>query len=620
MADPAVQGRVTLSTDTFTPTRNLLNVGWREKYRDALKKICSAPKLSPDLAVILKTSQELDIRDTNPVAQHPAVAKAYEEPQHPEPGDPFKAQGQFHPNQDIPRQQALGSLATTTASTLFKAPWLRNTLNWGGPVASGLYAGATNPPEVAQRDTAGIAAHLKNVQLQQQAAAAHEAARSGKPEDVQAYIKAERDYRNDLRNQAATEYSTHLSPSVDSRSAGLTNALWNAETGAQVAASLPPAEATAKGALLRRAMLPYGISSAVGAGAQALAGRSPGEIGETFIRSALPETAAQLAYRRVAPSLVGARFAALRGAGPAALAASIPTAAFNINDYANNMDESERKAMLRQESEEAMDRGVAGKIYQPLRAAGKFITGDLTGAANMTIAQQPESMEAAKMDAANRNKYVRPPIEAGDNPRDPTFSDPRNRMYTPNDTKRWMSNVLDDMPTVPSKYVSQLMSGAFQNPRTVAHVSNIDGAMARVLHDAKREGVTIPPERMPELKRRIQLAELQKPENQEALKALEANIQKLTGTQLTEKGANDLGALVANIGPAGAQTAIEQGMSGRLDGGIWMQKDLGWFEPKGRFAPRDTSQNDKMRSQMSEEAKARAIYRAAHPDGVRRVG
>jgi len=614
MADPAVQGRVTLSTDTFTPTRNLLNVGWREKYRDALKKICAdagyKPLISPELHGVLQNSQGQDPRDTNPVAQHPAVAKAFEEP------TPVA-------NQQVGEHTALGSLGSTAASLLARRLGMKGTataMNWAGPVAAGVGSAALNPAEVAQPDTAGIAAHLKNVQLQQQASAAHEAARSGKPEDVQAYLTAEKAYRDDLRTQAATEYSTHLDPRIDPRTGATTQALWNAETGAQLATSLPPAEAAARGAMLRRAILPYGISTALGAGLQGAFGRSGEEIGNNLLRSVPQEIAAQAAYRTVAPSLSGARLAGLRGAGVAGFATSVPTAAMNLYDYANNMDDADRKAMLRQESEEAMHRGLAGKIYQPFRAAGKFLTGDLTGAANMTIGQNEESMDAAKMDAANRNKFVRPPVEAGDDPSHPGFSDPRNRMYTPNDTKRWMSNVLDDMPDVPSKYVSQLMQGAFQNPKTLAHVSNLDGAMSRVLRDAKREGVSIPPERLPELKRRIQAAELQKPENQEAIKSLEQDIQKMTGSTLTEKGANDLGALVANIGPEGVRTAIEQNMS-RLGNGLWMQKDLGWFEPKGQFAPRteQIAANEKIRAAADQERQARAAYRAAHPGGVRRL-
>ncbi len=585
MADPAVQGRVTLSTDTFTPTRNLLNVGWRDKYRDALKKLCADavhPLISQQLSDTLRAGQANtaqsgeDVRDVNPVAGNPAVAKAFEEPQ------PVA-------NQAIPRDTAVGSLASTGASLLAKRLGLgrtSNALNWLGPVASGTAAGLTNSPGVSQADTAGIAAHLKNVQLQQQAATAHEAARSGKPEDVQAYLKAEQAYRNDLRTQAGTEYSTAPDYRLDPRSAGTTNALWNAETGAQLAASLPPAEAAARGAFLRKAILPYGLSTAVGAGVQALAGRSSGDIGENLLRTVPQEIAAQGAYRLAAPSLSGARFAGLRGAGLAGFATSVPTAAMNLYDYANNMDDADRKGILRQESEEAMQRGPLGRMYQPLRAAGKFLTGDLTGAANMTIAQEGESMDAAKMDAANRNKYVRPPVEAGEDPNHPEFSDPRNRLYTPNDTKRWMSNVLDELPDVPSKYVSTLMGNAFQDPKTLVHVSNVDGAVARIVRDAKREGVTIPQERLPELRRRIQLQELNKPENTEALNALEQNLQKITGSTLTDKGAKDLTALVANIGPSGTATAIERVMNGSLGRGVFLANDLGWFEQKGRLAPR----------------------------------
>jgi len=621
MADPAVQGRVTLSTDTFTPTRNLLNVGWRDKYRDALKKLCAEsvhPLISQQLSDTLKANQSnpeqqgQDLRDVNPVAAHPAVAKAFEEPQ------PVA-------NQAIPRESALGSLASTGASLLAKRLGMgrtSNAMNWLGPVASGAAAGVTNPAAVSQPDTAGITAHLKNVQLQQQAATAHEAARSGKPEDIQAYLKAEQAYRDDLRTQAGTEYSTGLDYRLDPRSTGTTNALWNAETGAQVAASLPPAEAAAKGAFLRRAILPYGLSTAVGAGVQALAGRNPSDIGENVVRSALPEAAAQGAYRMVAPSLSGARLAGLRGAGVAGFATSVPTAAMNIYDYANNMDEADRKGMLRQESEEAMHRGAFGRMYQPFRAAGKFLTGDLTGAANMTIAQEGESMDAAKMDAENRNKYVRPPVEAGDNRDHPEFSDPRNRMYTPNDTKRWMSNVLDDLPNVPSKYVTTLMSNALQDPKTLVHVSNVDGAVARTVRDAKREGVTIPPERIPELRRRIQVQELQKPENVEALNSLEERLQKLTGSRLTEKGAKDLTALVANVGANGAATSIEQSMLSSLGRGGYLANDLGWFEPIGRFAPyKEPPQQAKMRQDQEAQRAARAAYQAAHPDprGVRKL-
>lgn len=522
MADPVVQGRVSLSTDTFTPTRNLLNATqWRDNYRQALKKLCAEATAPPA----------------------------------------YQTFDQLHPNQDIPRQSAWGSLASTATALLARKrmPGLSTALNWGGaPVASGA-ANFWNPRQVAQED----------------------------PGDL-----------------------TKINPKIDPRNEGTTNALWNAERAAQVATALPPAEAAAKGALLRKALLPYGMQSALSAGAQALSGGTKEDIASATIRSALPELAAQGAYRLVAPKLVGAPLAAVRGAGVAGLATAIPTAAMNMYDYKYNKDEGERKAMLRQESADASQRGFWGKAYQYPRMAGQFITGDLTGAANTSIGQEQESMEAAKMDAANDNRKVVPASDA----------DPVQRAYTNDDARRWVSQTHTDMPGVPPQYVSSLVGNAFGDPRTLAHVNNVDGVMARVLRDAKHEGVTIPQERIPELRRNIQLQELQKPENKKAFESLQDNLEKLTGSQLTEKGANELSSLVANIGVNGTYAAIEKSMNTSLGQGGFLAKELGWFEPKGRFAPRDTSANDKAQAAMQQEAKARAVYRAAHPGGVRRIG
>ncbi len=624
MADPAVQGRVTLSTDTFTPTRNLLNVSWRDKYRDALKKLCAdgiAPKtlISPELSATLKartTGQPLP--EINPVAAHPAVAKAFEEPE-------------YGHNPGANLYSTLGSLGSTAASIAASkyrfgrgaAPYI----NWGGPAVSGAAAGLMNP-DVGQADTAGVSSYLKNIGLQQTADSAYEKARSGSPEDVQAYREAEQRFRNDLRTSSPTEFSKGLDYRVDPRTMPAIQGLWNGESAAQLSAGVKPAELAAGGRLrgmLRNGALPFGIGQAVSTAGQLYSTGTLPTV-EQFSRSILPEAAAQTAYGLTAPaaSLAGAGSLAarLRGFTPAMLAANAVAGGFNLADY-YRMPEDQKQQMLRQESEEAISHpGAMSRMAQPFRFVGKTLAGDPTGAANLMVAREPDSMEAAKMDAANRNKHVRPPVEAGEDPNHPEFSDPRNRMYTPDDTKRWMSNVLTDLPDVPSKYVSTLMSSAFQDPATLAHVSNVDGAVDKVVREARQHGVTVPPERIDELRRLKQVEELQKPENSEALQGLEQKLQSYTGSKLTPKGMHDIVALSANIGVNGVSTAIEQAMNNSLHRGVFLQKDLGWFEPLGRLAPyKPPPGYEEERAAQAEQIKARNAYRAANPSpsGVRKL-
>ena len=621
MADPAVQGRVTLSTDTFTPTRNLLNVSWRDKYRDALRKLCAeglAPKtlISPELSAALKAhTGEQPITETNPVAAHPAVAKAFEQPE-------------YGPNPGVNLHSTLGSLGSTAASIAanrFGFPRTASFLNWGGPVASGTAAGLMNP-NVGQADTAGVNSYLTNIGLQQTADSAYERARSGNPEDVQAYREAEQKFRNDLRTSSPTEFSKGLDYRVDPRTMPAIQGLWNGETAAQLAAGIKPAELAAGGRLkgmLRSGALPFGISQAVGAAGQLY---NTGELPsvEQFSRSILPEAAAQTAYGLSAPAAsvagAGSLAARLRGFTPAMLAANAVSAGFNLADYAR-MPEEQRQQMLRQESEEAISHpGAWSRFKQPFRFVGKTLAGDPTGAANLMEAREPESIDAARYDAANRNKHVRAPVEAGDNPDHPEFSDPRNRMYTPDDTKRWMSNVLTDLPDVPSKYVSTLVSSAFQDPKTLVHVSNVDGAVNRAVREAKQHGVVVPPERIDELRRLKQIEELQKPENSQALEGLEQKLQAYTGSKLTPKGMHDIVALSANIGIDGVSAAINNLVNNSLHRGLFLQKDLGWFEPQGRFAPyKEPPEYAKTRADAEAERKARDIYRATHPGGVRKL-